>query len=80
MEDDIETPWQGRNPQHPWNEDLRSFGWPESGDGGVSVEVLYQAFKARLMAEVVAEGGRIYDTTKSKTVPYQFVLVDRVKA
>lgn len=29
-------------------------GWPETGAGSVSVESLYQAFKARLLVELAA--------------------------
>jgi len=59
MSDETTHDWepQGRRrePLHPWNEDLMTHDWPESGPGSLSVEMLYQAFKARLMAELVAD-------------------------
>jgi hypothetical protein len=46
---DWESNWRG-GPDYPWNLDLQS-----SEIGSAPVEDLYQAFKQRLMAELVAE-------------------------
>jgi hypothetical protein len=46
---DWESNWRG-GPDYPWNLDLQS-----SEIGSASVEDLYQAFKERLMAELLAD-------------------------
>lgn len=44
------------NAADDWNETIRLHGWPECGDGSIEIERLYQAFKARLVSELMSEG------------------------
>jgi hypothetical protein len=39
-----------------WEQNLMVHGWPECGPGSVCVDDLYNAFKARLIQDLVREG------------------------
>lgn len=53
-------PWEERG-HWIWDEHLKTPGWPEHGDGRISVEALYSHFRERLMAELVAQGSQSYE-------------------
>lgn len=56
------APWEGRNPEYPWDESIVISSWAEMGTQTVNVEELYQAFKTRLMAELVARDHITHDS------------------
>lgn len=47
-----------------WHQSLMLHDWPECGPGSLELETLYQAFKARLIAELIVDSPGRYGNLK----------------